>query len=278
MFYLQSRYKVKKCHATLQYNSEFHYLYGKANDDPRRSDIVCKDWLYEIEEGLTPYDYLGYNTAKKVDVMPKRIIFHKGTWEFYQLIGFDSDLEEYIIRPYKMKRARYQNVTQEELDDDYTNDKNEIMQLMEEREKIISDRLSFAEYIYDKIPERTIWTYYHVVRQLDHIQNMDFYKDEKNKQTLAQVRHPLRKAIRRKQKYMHRFISNEDIERFRNLIIAEEHKNCKDYINYKKSYEYLFYFGFTKIRDKCKDTLKIIARMKKELEEINDLKEDRKGS
>lgn len=107
---------------------------------------------------------------------------------------------------------------------------------------------------------------------------MDFYKDEKNKQTLAQVRHPLRKAIRRKQKYMHRFISNEDIERFKNLIIAEEHKNCKDYINYKKSYEYLFYFGFTKIRDKCKDTLKIIARMKKELEEINDLKEDRKGS
>ena len=210
--------------------------------------------------------------------MPKRIIFHKGTWEFYQLIGFDPDLEEYIIRPYKMKRARYQNVTQEELDDDYTNDKNEIMQLMEEREKIISDRLSFAEYIYDKIPERTIWTYYHVVRQLDHIQNMDFYKDEKNKQTLAQVRHPLRKAIRRKQKYMHRFISNEDIERFRNLIIAEEHKNCKDYINYKKSYEYLFYFGFTKIRDKCKDTLKIIARMKKEMEEINDLKEDRKGS
>lgn len=45
-----------------------------------------------------------------------------------------------------------------------------------------------------------------------------------------------------------------------------------------KSYEYLFYFGFTKIRDKCKDTLKIIARMKKELEEINDLKEDRKES
>lgn len=31
-------------------------------------------------------------------------------------------------------------------------------------------------------------------------------------------------------------------------------------------------------RDKCKDTLKIIARMKKELEEINDLKEDRKES
>lgn len=210
--------------------------------------------------------------------MPKHIIFHKVTWEFYQLIGFDPDLEEYIIRPYKMKRGRYQNVTQEELDDDYTNDKNEIMQLMEEREKIISDKLSFAEYIYDKIPERTIWTYYHVVRQLDHIQNMDFYKDEKNKQTLAQVRHPLRKAIRRKQKYMHRFISNEDIERFRNLIIAEEHKNCKDYINYKKSYEYLFYFGFTKIRDKCKDTLKIIARMKKELEEINDLKEDRRES
>ncbi|WP_055159170.1 hypothetical protein [Anaerostipes hadrus] len=82
---------------------------------------------------------------------------------------------------------------------------------------------------------------HHVVRQLDYIQNMDFYKNEKNKQTLVQVRYPLRKAIRRKQKYMHRFISNEDIERLRNLIIAEEHKNCKDYINYKKSYEYLFY-------------------------------------
>ena len=106
MFYLQSKYKIKKCYATLQYNSEFHYLYGKANDDPRRSDIVCKDWLYEIEEGLTPYDYLGFNTTKKVNVMPKHIIFHKVTWEFYQLIGFDPDLEEYIIRPYKMKRAR----------------------------------------------------------------------------------------------------------------------------------------------------------------------------
>lgn len=190
--------------------------------------------------------------------------------------------EQALIRSkYKHEQAdssSIEEVDEKHLDDDYTNDKNEIMQLMEEREKIISDRLSFAEYIYDKIPERTIWTYYHVVRQLDHIQNMDFYKDEKNKQTLAQVRHPLRKAIRRKQKYMHRFISNEDIERFKNLIIAEEHKNCKDYINYKKSYEYLFYFGFTKIRDKCKDTLKIIARMKKELEEINDLKEDRKES
>ena len=215
MFYLQSKYKTKKCFATLQYNSEFHYLYGKANDDAKRSDIVCKNWLYEIEEGLTPYDYLGYDATKQVDVMPKHIIFHKVTWEFYQLIGFDPDLEEYIIRPYKMKRAGYQNVTQEELNDDYTNDKNEIMQLMEEREKIISERLSFAEYIYDKIPEKTIWTYYRVVEQLDHIQNMDFYKDERNKQTLVQVRYPLRKAIRRKQKYMHRFISNEDIERFR---------------------------------------------------------------
>ena len=34
-----------------------------------------------------------------------------------------------------MKRDEYQNVTQEELDDDYTNDKNEIMQLMEERKR-----------------------------------------------------------------------------------------------------------------------------------------------
>ena len=82
--HLQSRYKVKKCHATLQYNSEFHYLYGKANDDPRRSDIVCKDWMYEIEEGLTPYDFLGYDATKQVDVMPKHIIFHKVTWEFYK--------------------------------------------------------------------------------------------------------------------------------------------------------------------------------------------------
>ena len=276
MFYLQSKYKVKKCFATLQYNSEFHYLYGKANDDPRKSDIVCKDWLYEIEDGLTPYDFLGYDATKQVDVMPKRIIFHKVTWEFYQLIGFDPDLEEYIIRPYRMKRDGYQNITQEELNADYTNDMNEIMQLMEEREKIISERLSFAEYIYDKIPEKTIWTYYRVVEQLDHIQNMDFYKDERNKQTLVQVRYPLRKAIRRKQKYMHRFISNEDIERFRNLIIAEEHENCKDYINYKKLYGYLFYFGFPQIRNKCKNTLKIIERVKNELKKINHLKEDQK--
>lgn len=276
MFYLQSKYKTKKCYATLQYNSEFHYLYGKANDDARKSDIVCKDWLYGIEEGLTPYDYLGYNTTKKVDVIPKRIIFHKGTWEFYQLIGFDPDLEEYIIRSYRMKRNGYQNITQEELNENYTNDINEIMQLMEEREKIITERLSFAKYIYEKVPKKTIWTYYHVVRQLDHIQNMDFYKDEKNKQTLAQVRYPLRKAIRRKQKYMHRFISNEDIEKFKNLIISEEHENSKDYINYKKSYEYLFYSGFPEIKNKCKDTLKIIERTKNELEKINNLKESQK--
>lgn len=275
MFYLQSRYKVKKCHATLQYNSEFHYLYGKANDDPRRSDIVCKDWLYEIEEGLTPYDFLGYDATKQVDVMSKHIIFHKVTWEFYQLIGFDPDLEEYIIRPYKMKRAGYQNVTQEELNDDYTNDKNEIMQLMEEREKIISDRLSFAEHIYDKIPERTIWTYYHVVQQLDHIQNMDFYKDEKNKQTLAQVKYPLQKAICRKQKYMHRFISNKDIERLKRIIIEEEKSGDSNLYVLKKN-SYLHKLGFYRIKDKCKDTLKIIERVKKELEEINDLKEAQK--
>lgn len=75
---------------------------------------------------------------------------------------------------------------------------------------------------------------------------------------------------------MHRFISNDDIERFRNLIIAEEHENCKDYINYKKLYEYLFYSGFPQIRNKCKNTLKIIEKIKKELEEINDLKETQK--
>lgn len=237
--------------------------------------IVCKDWLYEIEEGLTPYDFLGYDATKQVDVMPKHIIFHKVTWEFHQLIGFDPDLEEYIIRPYKMKRAGYQNVTQEELNDDYTNDKNEIMQLMEEREKIISNRLSFAEYIYDKIPERTIWTYYHVVQQLDHIQNMDFYKDEKNKQTLAQVKYPLQKVIRRKQKYMHRFISNEDIERLKRIIIEEEKSGDSNLYVLKKN-SYLHKLGFYRIKDKCKDTLKIIERVKKELEEINDLKEAQK--
>lgn len=42
MFYLQSRYKVKKCHATLQYNSEFHYLYGKANDAPEDLILYAK--------------------------------------------------------------------------------------------------------------------------------------------------------------------------------------------------------------------------------------------
>lgn len=38
----------------------------------------------------------------------------------------------------------------------------------------------------------------------------------------------------------------------------------------------VFFFGFPKIKDKCKNTLKIIERVKKELEKINDMKEIQK--
>lgn len=221
---------------------------------------------------------------ESVNQFVNHIIFDERTYEFYKVIGFDEDLKIYIIRDLNSQNGLYYDLPEDKFDNWFTDTDrvSEIMRTIEEKEFQINERYSFIQRMFEEIPEKTLRSYCQVVTQLDHIKNMKFYKNAANIQKikssedaamqirLKEVQRPLLKAIRRKEKYMHRFISNEEIEHLK-MIIIEEQNGSNLYL--LKENSYLQEIGFYVIKEKCEKTLEMINKAKKTLNEIKISKE-----
>lgn len=248
-------------------NSGYKIISSSCNSSNWKAILVEDEKEKEVDKKF-------FVMYEPVNQFMNHIVFDERTYEFYKVVGFDENLKIYIIRNLDSKNGLYHDLSEDEFDNWFTDTDHfhEIMHVIDEKEFQVNRRYSFIKRMFETIPEKTLRSYCQVVTQLDHIR---LYKRNLPEERREFLERPLLKAIRRKQKYMHRFISNEDIERLK-MIMIEEQNGSNLYL--LKENSYLHKLGFYRIKDKCKDTLKIIERVKKELEEINDLKEDRKGS
>lgn len=203
------------------------------------------------------------------------IVFDERTYEFYKVIGFDEDLKIYIIRDLNSQNGLYHDLSEEKFDNWFTDTDQtyEIMSTIEEKEFQVNRRYSFIKRMFESIPEKTLRAYCQVVTQLNHIRLCKRNLPEERREFLER---PLLKAIRRKEKYMHRFISNKDIENLKMIIIKEENDSNLNNLYVLKENSYLHKLGFYAIKEKCEKTLEAIDKAKKTLNEIKISKKNQK--
>lgn len=148
--------------------------------------------------------------------LPDHIVFHKTAFVFIKIFIHDNDFNQYICRKYNIKVPLYFSLPGRELRKKYTSNVEQIHKILGRTRKESEDIKAFVKMVKEKVPEKTFRSYYQVVWQVHHIQTLE-YKEERREYVLR----PLQKAIRRKQKYMYRFLSNEEIMRLRKLMESD---------------------------------------------------------
>ena len=246
-------------------NSGYKIISSSCNSSNWKAILVEDEKEKEVDKKF-------FVMYEPVNQFMNHIVFDERTYEFYKVVGFDENLKIYIIRNLDSKNGLYHDLSEDEFDNWFTDTDHfhEIMHVIDEKEFQVNRRYSFIKRMFETIPEKTLRSYCQVVTQLDHIR---LYKRNLPEERREFLERPLLKAIRRKQKYMHRFISNEDIERLK-MIMIEEQNGSNLYL--LKENSYLHKLGFYGIKEKCEKTLEVIDKAKKKLNEIKISKENQK--
>ena len=226
MYYL----KYKNYYTIIHYSKDDKLFYGKIEEIKDLITIKGKT-LEVIEEDFKDSvdEYLDF--CKDVDKIPeipkncpillqKNIICNdaKSSEDIFlrKIVGYDNEEENIILKPIKEYFTYYCGIKMEDFENDWTNNFEEIQERFDKQKKELQEYIDFAKIINSKISEKTLNAYSEINSQLRYIQsikqNSNLYK------YYAKYEKELLKGKRRKEKYMLRFLNQEELEKMNELL------------------------------------------------------------
>lgn len=226
MYYL----KYKNYYTIIHYSKDDKLFYGKIEEIKDLITIKGKT-LEVIEEDFKDSvdEYLDF--CKDVDKIPeipkncpillqKNIICNdaKSSEDIFlrKIVGYDNEEENIIFKPIEEYFTYYCGIKMEDFENDWTNNFEEIQERFDKQKKELQEYIDFAKIINSKISEKTLNSYSEINSQLRYIQsikqNSNLYK------YYAKYEKELLKGKRRKEKYMLRFLNQEELEKMNELL------------------------------------------------------------
>lgn len=231
MYYL----KYKNYYTIIHYSKDDKLFYGKIEEIKDLITIKGKT-LEVIEEDFKDSvdEYLDF--CKDVDKIPeipkncpillqKNIICNnaKSSEDIFlrKIVGYDNEEENIILKPIKEYFTYYCGIKMEDFENDWTNNFEEIQERFDKQKKELQEYIDFTKIINSKISEKTLNSYSEIMNQLRYIQstkhNLNLYK------YYVKYEKELLKGKRRKEKYMLRFLNQDELEKMKELV--EEKKS-----------------------------------------------------
>ena len=231
MYYL----KYKNYYTIIHYSKDDKLFYGKIEEIKDLITIKGKT-LEVIEEDFKDSvdEYLDF--CKDVDKIPeipkncpillqKNIICNdaKSSEDIFlrKIVGYDNEEENIILKPIKEYFTYYCGIKMEDFENDWTNNFEEIQERFDKQKKELQEYIDFTKIINSKISEKTLNSYSEIMNQLRYIQstkhNLNLYK------YYIKYEKELLKGKRRKEKYMLRFLNQDELEKMKELV--EEKKS-----------------------------------------------------
>lgn len=226
MYYL----KYKNYYTIIHYSKDDKLFYGKIEEIKDLITIKGKT-LEVIEEDFKDSvdEYLDF--CKDVDKIPeipkncpillqKNIICNdaKSSEDIFlrKIVGYDNEEENIILKSIKEYFTYYCGIKMEDFENDWTNNFEEIQERFDKQKKELQEYIDFTKIINSKISEKTLNSYSEINSQLRYIQsikqNSNLYK------YYAKYEKELLKGKRRKEKYMLRFLNQEELEKMNELL------------------------------------------------------------
>lgn len=226
MYYL----KYKNYYTIIHYSKDDKLFYGKIEEIKDLITIKGKT-LEVIEEDFKDSvdEYLDF--CKDVDKIPeipkncpillqKNIICNdaKSSEDIFlrKIVGYDNEEENIILKPIKEYFTYYCGIKMEDFENDWTNNFEEIQERFDKQKKELQEYIDFTKIINSKISEKTLNSYSEIMNQLRYIQstkhNLNLYK------YYVKYEKELLKGKRRKEKYMLRFLKQDELEKMNELL------------------------------------------------------------
>ena len=226
MYYL----KYKNYYTIIHYSKDDQLFYGKIEELKDFITIGGKT-LELIEESFKDSvdGYLDFcKDVGKIPEIPKNcpillqknIICNdaKSSEDIFvrKILGYDNEEENIILKPIKEYFTYYCGIKMEDFENDWTNNFEEIQERFDKQKKELQEYIDFAKIINSKISEKTLNSYSEIMNQLRYIQstkhNLNLYK------YYVKYEKELLKGKRRKEKYMLRFLKQDELEKMNELL------------------------------------------------------------
>lgn len=230
MYYL----KYKNYYTIIHYNKVDKLFYGKIEEI--KDLITIKGKTLELIEEDFKDSVDGYlDFCKDVDKIPEiskncpilleeNIVCNdeKAVDDNFliKIVGYDKEEKQIILKPIDKYFLYYFGIKLEDFENDWTNNLEEIQEKLKKQKKELQEYIDFVKMINSKISSNTLNSYFEIMDQLKYIQsikrNRSLYK------YYVKYEKELLKGKKRKEKYMRRFLKQDELEKMKELL--EERK------------------------------------------------------
>ena len=226
MYYL----KYKNYYTIIHYSQEDKLFYGKIEEikdlitiEGKTLELIEEDFKDSVDSYLdfcknikkTP------EVSKNCPILLQENIIYDDTRSsaddfLKKIIGYDKEEEYIILKPINNFIIYYFGVKIEDFENNYTNNFEEIQERLKKQKKELQEYIDFAKMINSKISLKTLNSYSEIINQLRYIQNikqnLNLYK------YYVKYEKELLKGQRRKEKYMLRFLKQDELEKIKELL------------------------------------------------------------
>ena len=222
MYYL----KYKNYYTCIHYSKENKLFYGKL-EGINDSVSFDGDSLSLIEQNfkntVETYTNICVNTNKIPEtpkyipqILKNNIIVNTSKsfrdYPFQKIVGYDKDTTEIIIKVVDNTFKFYSGINIIDFENNWTNNVDDIKIQLKQNKKDLEDSINFLKILNKKIPPKTLNAYYEIISQLKYI---SIFKNSKVYQFYKKEEQQLLKGKKRKEKYMYRFLTQEEMSQMK---------------------------------------------------------------
>ena len=229
MYYL----KYKNYYTCIHYSKEDQLFYGKLegindliNFEGQTLEKIEAEFKQSVEDYLifcNDINKISDNLNYIPKILKNNVIVNLNKSfrdnPFRKVIGYDKEKEKIIIRGMN-KYYYYNGLSIEEIDEDWDNNLDEILEKINNKKILLKNHIDFIENLRNIFSNKFLNGYCEIISQLKYFENINsqyyykYYVDSVKE---------LKKGKRRKEKYMHRFLTDEEIEKIKEILNVKEY-------------------------------------------------------
>lgn len=225
MYYLT----YKDYYTIIHYSKTDKVFYGKLEDMPHLISIESETLeQFEINFKEAVEDYLSVcDTMRTIPSTPKSLPKLLSNYiicdsnkdycdlPFRRVVGFDKENKQIILGSTSNTFLYYIGINVEDFENNWTNNIDEIQEQIQEKKNELTKYIDFIEMITEKIGHKTLNGYAEIIFQLNYFENI---QNPKLLQNYGNYIRDLKKGKRRKEKYFHRFLTDVEIEKIKEIL------------------------------------------------------------